>query len=307
MLLRHRADWRTLLWAFLLFPLGPLVGYSRPDLLPWLVPLLIYTSYCSGVLMHNHVHRGVFASRALNVVYGWWLSLFYGVPAFTWIPTHNQNHHRYLNGQEDRTRTTRLSQRDTLLHALVYPLASGFWQLPGIRDYLRRQSSVRPYVDMAVLATGHALLLTLAVGLHGLAHGCLVYAATTGIPALLAPGFMMFTNYVQHAGCDPDSADSHSRNFVSPFSNWLTFNGGFHTVHHEQPGLHWSLLPAAHAAREISIPNHLKAHSILSYCIQTYVGSKLRSATYEEREQRQVALAAVSERRSVHIDHTAKQ
>jgi beta-carotene hydroxylase len=271
MLLRHRADRRTLVWVFVLFPLGPLVAYARPELLPWLVPFTIYTTYCSGVLMHNHVHRGVFASRLLNGLYAWWLSLFYGVPAFTWIPTHNQNHHRYLNGPEDHTRTTRLGARDTLLHALVYPLASGWWQLPDLRAYLRRQSSSRPYIDMAVLAGGHVSLLALAIALHGVARGALTYALCLGVPALLAPSFMMFTNYVQHAGCDPASADGHSRNFVSPLMNWLTFNGGFHTVHHEQPGLHWSLLPAAHAARAGSIPKELNEGSIPGYCFRKYV------------------------------------
>lgn len=271
MLLRDRADRRTLFWAFALFPLGPLVAYARPELALWTAPLVLYTSYCSGVLTHNHNHRAVFERRALNAVYAAWLSLFYGVPIFTWIPTHNRNHHRYRNGPGDRTSTMRLGS-DTLARALVYPLLSSAWQLPALREHLRAsRTRARMLLEAAAVVGGHGALLALAVWLHGWSAGAVVYAVSLGLPALLAPWFMMFTNYVQHVGCDPASEAGHSRNFVSPLMNYLTFNGGYHTVHHEQPGLHWSLLPAAHAARAHAIPSELNAHTIASYCWDAYV------------------------------------
>src|SRR5262249_38972172 len=42
---------------------------------------------------------------------------------------------------------------------------------------------------------------------------------------------------------------NHSRNFVGKFVNWWTYNNGYHTIHHVEPGLHWSLLPAEHDKR----------------------------------------------------------
>ena len=137
MQLRFVDDRRTLVWAFVFFPLLPALAYARPALLPWLVPALLYASYCSGVLTHNHLHCPLFVERRANVAYGAWLSLFYGVPTFTWIPTHNQNHHRYLNGDGDATQTTRHSKMDTLIAALTYPLTSSRHQLPSIIRYVR--------------------------------------------------------------------------------------------------------------------------------------------------------------------------
>ena len=137
MQLRFVEDRRAIFWAFVLFPLVPALAYARPALLPWLVPLLFYTSYCSGVLTHNHVHCPTFVGRRWNVAYGAWLSLFYGFLIFSWVPTHNQNHHRYLDGDGDATQTTRLTPKDTLLGLLAYPLKSGAAQLAGIAAYVR--------------------------------------------------------------------------------------------------------------------------------------------------------------------------
>src|ERR1051325_2531309 len=99
MILRFREDWRTLFWAFGLMPLVPALAYLRPALAPWLVPLALYASYCSGVLAHNQNHSPTFVGRRANAAFSAWLSVFYGFPLFAWVPTHNQNHHRYLNGE----------------------------------------------------------------------------------------------------------------------------------------------------------------------------------------------------------------
>src|SRR5262245_37327001 len=75
---RFVEDDRALIWAFVLFPFVPLIGYTRPELAPYLVPLALYTSYCAGVLSHNHNHCPVFRSRFANSAYACWLSVFYG-------------------------------------------------------------------------------------------------------------------------------------------------------------------------------------------------------------------------------------
>src|SRR5882672_6651703 len=137
MKLRFVEDRRTLVWAFLLFPLGPALALWRPSLLPWLAPLLLYCSYLSGVLSHNHNHSPVFRARVPNLLYGAWLSFFYGFPSFAWVPTHNQNHHRHLNGAADATRTSQRDGADTLWALLTYPFASSRSQLPLVFGYAR--------------------------------------------------------------------------------------------------------------------------------------------------------------------------
>ena len=277
MRLRFREDLRTLFWAFVLFPSVPALAYLRPSLLPWLAPFALYFSYCSGVLTHNHNHSPVFRGRRANVAYGAWLSLFYGCPIFTWIPTHNQNHHRFTNGEGDVTRTTRLSPTNSLTFALIYPLASSRWQLPGIKAYVANAWRSHParfrriVAELAALILGHAALFGLAVWLHGLALGAVVYGVSLGAPALLATYWMMFTNYLQHVDCEAGSPDNHSRNFVSPFFNWFVFENGLHTVHHEHPGVHWSRYRALHDARAARIAPHLNQNSLFGYVASEYL------------------------------------
>src|SRR3569623_3117234 len=53
-------------------------------------------------------------------------------------------------------------------------------------------------------------------------------------------------NLLQHDACDPDRATEQSRAITGRFIDFLFFNGGYHTLHHDRPGLHWSRLPAEH-------------------------------------------------------------
>ena len=213
MRLRFVEDKRTLVWAFGLFPLGPALAFCYPSLLPWLAPLLLYCSYLSGVLTHNHNHVPVFYGRRSNLAYGAWLSVFYGFPIFSWIPTHNQNHHRYQNGEGDMTATARHASRDSLLAALTYPLASSRYQVPALLGFIgsafrmRSTRAGRIVVESAAVFLGHAALLALAITLHGPRRGAVVYGLALGLPAALGTYWMMLTNYLQHVGCECASAN----------------------------------------------------------------------------------------------------
>ena len=277
MKLRFAADRRALVWSLVLFPALPLLAFALPRTLPWLLPFGLYLGYCAGVLTHNHVHCPIFRGKRANELYSAWLSFFYGTPIFVWVPTHNQNHHRYLDGPGDLTRIAKLAPSDTLWAALSYPTRSAFAQASVIWSYadqarrgnLRRFRQIR--VQTLTVILGHAFALSLALFWHGLGRGALLYAGAVLMPALFASWSMMFTNYVQHVGCDSASADNHSRNFVSAALNWLVFEAGYHTVHHEHPGTHWSSYPALHAERAARIDPRLNERTILGYCLKTYL------------------------------------
>jgi fatty acid desaturase len=128
-------------------------------------------------------------------------------------------------------------------------------------------------LETVTVVLGHAAAAGLALFLYGLADGALLYACALGIPAVYAAWSMMFTNYLQHVGCDHASVDDHSRNFVSRWMNWLVFEAGYHTVHHEHAGSHWSTYPALHAARAARISPHLIERTILGYCVRRYFSS----------------------------------
>lgn len=277
MKLRFVEDGRTLVWAFCLFPLGPALALWRPSLLPFLAVLLVYCSYLSGVLSHNHNHVPVFRGRRSNLAYGAWLSVFYGFPIVSWLPTHNQNHHRYTNGKGDVTATSLHAPRDGFLAALTYPLASSRRQLPSLIRFareafqLRSAQRARILVESAALVLAHGAVLGLAIALHGAKLGSIVYACALGLPSMLGTYWMMLTNYLQHVGCVVGSEHDHSRNFVGSLTNWLVFDNGFHTVHHDQPTQHWSRYRELHAARARDIAPELNRRDIvITYLFSRY-------------------------------------
>lgn len=275
-LLRSNRDIRSLFWSLGLFPIPLIVAYFSPWAALALLPCALYLGFCAGVLTHYHNHQGVFRSGTLNQLYSLWLSVFYGFPVFAWIPTHNQNHHRYTNGPLDATSTFRRGKEDSLYEALTYPTRSSAWQLPAVRAYLAQIRRTRPseyrwcIAQIVTLIVAHVLLFAFFVHRHGAPLGALAYAASLGIPALFASWSMMFINYLQHVGCDPESPDHHSRNFVGRFENWLVFDAGLHTVHHEEPGLHWSRLRELHEARAASIHPILLQRNVFTFLWSRY-------------------------------------
>src|SRR5439155_12285962 len=110
---RFSADYRAFLWC-LFMPVVALAPYVRGDLVrfvPILSPLSCYLALAAGVLAHNHNHCPTFKNRRLNNVYANWLSVFYGYPTFAWIPTHNLNHHKFINKAGDATITWRYTDK----------------------------------------------------------------------------------------------------------------------------------------------------------------------------------------------------
>lgn len=275
--LRFAADRRALLWAFVLFPGAVALAFALPHHVAVVLPLSLYTGFCAGVLAHYQNHCPVFRGRRANALYAIWISIFYGYPIFAWIPTHNANHHKFVNGPGDATITWRYTKKDTLPAALGYFFVSAYWQASLIRAFVAqaRATNRRQYrqiVAQYVFVVGaHAGLLALAVHLRGVRLGLLTYACSLGATAAMGLWGMMFINYLQHIHCDPSSRWDHSRNFVGPVANWLVFNSGYHTAHHEKPGAHWSTLRAVHASIAANIHPELNQRSIAAYLFRTYV------------------------------------
>src|SRR5271165_3754129 len=152
MLVRHRADWRTLVWAFVFFPLVGFSPYVWPGLVPWILPVSLYFGFCAGVFSHNQNHCPTFKSRRVNAFYAAWLSIFYLFPTYVWIPSHNLNHHKYVNKAGDATITWRYSKKNTWLTASTYYFVSAYWQKPVLDEYVAKaKSGNRPLYRQIVL------------------------------------------------------------------------------------------------------------------------------------------------------------
>ena len=143
MLIRHRSDYRSLLWVAIAVLLV-VAQYSDPGLVKYLSPISCYVAIACGTISHNHNHRQIFKGRRANNVLSHVLTVFYGYPTHMWVPTHNLNHHKYLNRPGDATATWRYTNKHNLLVAVLYPFISGYHQSFPIKEYLEKVKVQKP-------------------------------------------------------------------------------------------------------------------------------------------------------------------
>ncbi len=268
-LLRFSADRRTL---------GTLLVYAALVIAAWLaeptgvlqlvtMAVLAYSSWLCAVLAHNTVHTPVFHLRWMNSAFQLWVSLSYGFPISDYIPGHNLSHHRFLQAREDVMRTSKVRFRWNLLNLLAFPFAVTPGILRGNRRYGRLKGNAvwRRQLRLEALVVWGAKIALLALDWRKAL--CFVV-----LPQLVANLGIVGINYLWHDGCDADHPVNHSRSFIGPLLNFLTFNNGYHAVHHLEPGLHWSLLPEAHAERiHPGVHPALEQRSLLAYAWRTFV------------------------------------
>ncbi len=267
MRLRYPADTKTLLWL-VFAAANALVVWFVPSLRLYLLPLGCYFALCAGLIAHNHNHCPTFKDRLANELLNHAATLFYGFAAFNWVPTHNNNHHKFTNAKGDATITWRHSNKHNVLVAFTYPFIASVTQIPLIDAYVKEQKQKRPALHRSImiqlfLCWGLPIVLTLVD------WRATVFALW--IPRAFSLYTIIYFNYIQHVHCDPFSKWNHSRSFTGAFTNWLLFNNGFHTVHHIKAGMHWSLAPAAHAEIAANIDPALNQRSLLVWMFKSYV------------------------------------
>jgi beta-carotene hydroxylase len=275
MLPRRSADYRTILWV-LMAQLLVIVLYARPELAPYTWPLSCYFALACGIIAHNHNHCPTFRDRRANTAFGMWISLFYGYPTFAWVPTHNLNHHKFVNSEGDATITWRHTNRHNLFVAVTYFFVSSYYQSAPINAYIKNAREKRPALfrrimgEYAVWGGGYLLMAGLAVWLYGPAAGLKLFVLAVGIPAFFSLWTIMLFNYDQHVHADAHSKYDHSRSFTSPTLNFLLFNNGYHAAHHEFPGAHWTELKAHHEELAPNINPVLNQKSLWWYWTKQY-------------------------------------
>jgi fatty acid desaturase len=264
-MLRYKADRRTLAYmAFTTALFGVQWYLGEVNLI--LYPIAMFMAVAVAVIAHNHNHLPIWRNSRLNAITDYWITLFYGFPAFAWIPTHNANHHMYNNREGDYTITYRATEENHLLSLLSYPSISGFFQQRAIAQYLRelwRNDRAKFFHCIAqYVILGAFIAVALLIDWRKAIYFVI-------IPQQFALFVILIFNYVQHVHADEMSELDHSRNFVG-FLNTLLFNNGYHTVHHERAGLHWSLTPEAHAKIADRIDPALNERSFWWYIFRVY-------------------------------------
>lgn len=265
-MLRYKADVKTLIFMFITTSLL-VVQWNLSSFNIFLFIWAMFMAVTVATITHNHNHLPMWKNKWLNILTDWWLTCFYGFPIFAWIPTHNKNHHRLNNREGDYTITYRVSEKNNFFTLISYPTISGYYQQRAIKDYLgelRRTNKEKFYLCLSQYAV---LIIFLSVFFVLDWKKTLLYIV---IPQQFSLFSVLIFNYIQHVHADEESEFNHSRNFTG-WSNFFLFNNGFHTVHHDKAGTHWSESPAAHAEVAHLIDPELNQRSFWWYMIKTYM------------------------------------
>lgn len=242
------------------------------------VPLIAVTSFFSfacAVITHNTVHAPIFHNRNLNRFFQVILTLSYGHPVSTFVPGHNLGHHLATETPRDAMRTSKARFRINLFNQLFFSTLVSRAIIKGEIDYAKAMYKRRPAWFRQLMVETAAFVLFLGAALVIDWQSAIFYVF---IPHAFAAWGIVGINFVQHDGCDKEGINL-ARNFDGQFVNWILFNNGFHSIHHMEPSLHWSLLREAHEQKvQPFIHPNLVQKSLVAYCFRTFLwpGKRLR-------------------------------
>ena len=234
-----------------------------------MMAVLASSSYQCAVITHNVIHGPIFRSRRLNRLFQVVLTHTYGHPVSTFVPGHNLSHHKYVETARDVMRTTKVRSQSNLLNILMFYPTVAPAILKNDAEFASGMKKRNPRWYRQLMLETIALVTTSVVLLAIDPWRFLLFWM---LPHFVGGWGIISTNMLQHDGCDVAHRANHSRNFTGRFFNWLMVNNGYHGIHHEQPTLHWTLLPEAHA-RLIQPYIHpaLDQPSIFVYLVKRFV------------------------------------
>ena len=241
--LRHPSDAYSVAWM-LLYGLATWTAWHSPVYALYL-PVLCYFAFAAACITHNSMHCPVFRHMPLEHLWRIALTLGYGHPCQTFLSGHNLSHHRFTQTTRDPMRTSKVRFQWHWLNLLLFqPLVASDVFRQDLRFLCMSTGSSRAVYALQIAAL---LVLRLTLMSCDLSRALVVVFA----PCVFAQWGIVTMNLLQHDGCTtpaPGTRDINmARNFVGPITNFLTFNNGYHTIHHFYPRMHWSRLPEEHA------------------------------------------------------------
>ncbi len=268
MRLKHSSDWRQLFIVTVYLTL-----LASMVLVPWCRNVVFLAAACMfsfyvQTVTHNVQHGTMFESKVLNRAFRLILSFCGLFPVSSVIPSHNLVHHHFDDdGQDDWASPQHARFSWNLLNLLHFPNIIGPITFAGINRWASQKGRAdyrRQSAQESVFAFGLTGLL--------LAYDFWTVLFFVLVPQLWGARWFLRVNLIQHDGCDIDSEVDHSRNFGGRLINWFSVNAGYHTAHHNRPGLHWTELPTSHG-KDIApaMKPELLQQSLLMYLAKTYV------------------------------------
>ena len=249
-LLRHRADWRTLVFITLALvaAAGNWTGIFRNRLS---VPLAYPLAFICCIATHNHMHLPVFSTRGWNSFFQILLLFAIGQPPTGIITAHNERHHKHAESDLDFVRTGLVRFRWNALNIIFFPFASIAAMYREKPDDLAEWKTKRPHLYRQAILERSVFYTALLALLIADWRATTLFLILPWISAQLA---LVGVNLLQHQDCESDSEYDHSRNLTGKTLNFFLLNNGYHTAHHLRPAMHWSELEKYH---KIEIAPHM--------------------------------------------------
>ncbi len=209
-------------------------------LLPYALVILLFKNAALAA-QHNHAHLKVFRSGWLNFLYDTLLTQLTGYSTPEWELQHARGHHvQYLEPGKDLTSPVTPEGKTLGLWGFAW---QGTRQVFAEARQIARQDRQRGRYKSSRRLYGH-LAIQVMISLFLLAYNfpmALLFFVGSNLVNRFA---LWWGTYWQHVNAPGNTVYEASNTTTHRWLNMLTFNNGYHTAHHEQPGLHWSLLPA---------------------------------------------------------------
>jgi fatty acid desaturase len=277
--LRYYQDLKTIFYLFVSFSLQfYLWNFFTTRNIIVLVPIITTMSFGTATIVHNSMHLPIFSSSLLNRLFCLVMTIGYGHPVTTFISGHNISHHPFTQQRLDHMRTSKVRYKVHFLNLILFYFHVAGDVMKSDFKYMLLQRRLKRRGYNHVLQEFTSMLSVMIPLLY---INPFKFLIIWQIPRFFASYGIVTMNILQHDGCDDDTLPdgkmnmNSARNFTGTLINFLTFNNGYHTIHHIRPGLHWSRIPSEHE-RVVKPFMHkaLDQENMFYYIINTFVFGK---------------------------------
>ena len=219
----------------------------------WIVMIIPKGKICAW--NHHHQHTLTFKQKGLNRLLELFYALHTGTTTNLWMLHHVLGHHQnYMDQTKDESRWQRKSGKK--MGEIEYTLtvaSTAYFRGFKVGDRFPKLQQIFMLYTVITFSVVTALayfnpIATLFLFILPMITGLLLTAWAT---------------YDHHSGLDTENEFEASRNNLNRLYNITTGNLGYHTAHHHEQGVHWSLLPELHDQIKNKIPPHLISNTPL--------------------------------------------